>query len=38
VRVAGGGRRTLALGVLALFSLSIAWLGAALAGARERAS
>lgn len=32
VRVSGGsGRRAVALGVLALFSLSIAWLGAALA-------
>jgi hypothetical protein len=32
VRASGGaGRRVVALGVLALFSLSIAWLGAALA-------
>jgi hypothetical protein len=30
VRLTGGGRGALALGVLALFSLSIAWLGAAL--------
>jgi hypothetical protein len=31
VRLSGGGRRAVALGVLALFSLSLAWLGAALA-------